>query len=214
MTQKPAKSMSLITYNFWKEETAPKFTTIDEIKDASPHAPFTMDDDKTEMPILVNPCQPPALKDPPQVMVDVPAHSDILPEPCWSIHLPIHTAKANPENPLQGHIECAVQDSHEAGERLQATRAEKHQNNMVVHDPMAQHHGGGANEPAVLSDLASIATMEDIKHLFSVAALLGDPASIDLGDELRTWEEAQESLYAKEWEAGYQDGLTQGEGHL
>ncbi|KAG5349544.1 hypothetical protein C0989_003243 [Termitomyces sp. Mn162] len=180
----------------------------------SVETPFVIDNnDEANMPIEQMeplPHMPGAI---PQVGKDAPLG------PRQSTQVPIPTTRANPANPPLSHTEQAIQESHKAGKRLQNIWLEKHQAAAVVQEPEAAHNdqdkpnpidhdanvqpSGGVNAPAALPDLANVVTIEEIEHLLSVAESLGDPVSIDLGNEPHSWKEAQESPYAKEWEARY-----------
>lgn len=55
--------------------------------------------------------------------------------------------------------------------------------------------------------MANIASIDKIEHLLALMESLVDPAFIDIGDKPRTWKEAMELLYSKEWEIGYHNEL-------
>ena len=144
---------------------------------------------------------------------NVPRGNDIIPQatiPRQSTHIPVPTAKSQPDNPLVSCLKRAVRESQDAATRIQTARIKRHaaataQINMEPGEQQDQACNQSA--PADLPDLTNLATVDEIEHLLVLAKSQANPISLDLGDEPSTWQEAQKLPDAPRWRAAYKEEL-------
>lgn len=200
------------------QESGP--TSIDQIQRIStPTPPIIYSDDDDDIRVQTNPIENTVINAGMQPEVNVPPAAAIeLPvapvEPRRSSHIPVPSAKTRPENHPMTQLECAVQESREAGERLRLARAERQRGVAAAENapdlPENQAEApniDGNDQPPEEPDLANITTMEEIEHLLAAVEALSDPITLEADDEPRTWKEAQESADARQWEEAYREEL-------
>ncbi|KAG6856166.1 hypothetical protein H0H87_006894, partial [Tephrocybe sp. NHM501043] len=112
------------------------------------------------------------------------------------------TVKAAGDNLPTSHLECAVQDSREAGNCVKAWQAERRLEtgwmqgtDEQIKDP--QNADDNALDINVnIPDLANLALSKEIEHLLALAEVLDSPVMLNLMDEPQTCKEAQQSADA------------------
>jgi len=128
----------------------------------------------------------------------------------------IAMADQNPAGPSR--LERAVQDSTEAGIRLQNARSERRRNLAEIREEERRNDPKVVEQAAVeeLADLfqdLEIGAIQDpnrkIEHILSAIANNTniDPSDLNFDDDPKSWKEATESHDADKWEAAYRDEL-------